>query len=108
MTTGAAWDVSDPLKPTTLFDPNAEIIFPIGVDDWLAELGTTYGSHSVILASPLELVSAGTYSGGTIPVRIRLASGAAYKIQRYGFTLRIVGADGQKDDRTLYLKVKDR
>lgn len=109
MPTGDFWNVDNPLAPWGPFDPDAEIVFPIEVGDWLDSLGTTYASHTIIAASPLECLSQGTHSGGTIPVRMALLSGADFTPGRkYPFTIRIVGADAQQDDRTLWLKVKDR
>jgi hypothetical protein len=110
MAIGDAWNIDDPLKPWALWDPDANIKIPIGLDDWLAELGDTYGSHSIIAPAPLECASPGSYSAGTIMVRMKLAAAATYVAGRkYPFTVRLVGADGiTTDDRTLYLKVKDR
>ena len=109
MTTGIAWDVSDPLKPWALFDPDAIRIIPIEVAALLESMGTTYASHTVIAASPLECLSAGTHSAGVIPVKVAMLSGATYTAGvKYPFTIRVVGADGQKDDRTLWLKIKQR
>lgn len=110
MTTGAAWDVSDPTKPWALWDPDANILIPIFVDDWIAGLSTTYGSHQVLADDPLQCASAGTYSSGIIAVRMKLVASPTYTAgTKYPFTLRITGADGiTKDDRTLWLKVRDR
>lgn len=110
MTIGAAWNVDDPAKPWALWDPNANIRIPIGVDDWIAELSTTYGSHQVIAAAPLECAEAGTYSAGTIVVRMKLVASPVYTAGvKYPFTIRITGVDGVTvDDRTLWLKVKER
>ncbi len=110
MTIGAAWNIDDPTKPWALFDPDANIPIPIGLDDWLADLGTAYGSHSIVTAAPLECVSAGTYSAGTILVRMKLVASPVFtQGTKYPFTVRVVGADGiTQDDRTLWLKVKSR
>lgn len=107
---GSNWNVEDPLKPWALWDPDANIVIPIGLDDWLAELGTTYGSHTVIAAAPLQCVSPGTYVAGTIGVRMALVASPTFKSGvKYPFTIRVTGLDGvTKDDRTLWLKVKDR
>lgn len=110
MTIGEAWNVDDPSKPWTPWDPDANIIIPIGVAEWLAELGTAYGSHQVITAAPLECADPGSYASGTIGVRMKLVSSPTYTAgKKYPFTLRLTGSDTvTKDDRTLWLKVKDR
>lgn len=110
MTIGEAWDISDPTKPWALWDPDANIVIPIGLDDWLTKLGVTYGSHSVITTDPLACLNQGLYSAGTIGVRMALANGAEFTPGlKYPFTVRVVGNDGTtRDDRTLWLKVKDR
>ena len=110
MTTGAAWNTDDPAKPWALWDPDAKIAIPIGVADWLAALGVGYGSHEIIAAAPLECADEGVHDAGTIPVRMQLVASPTYKAgTKYPFTIRIVGDDGfTQDDRTLYLKVKDR
>lgn len=107
---GANWNIDEPTKPWALWDPDANIVIPIGLDGWLAELGTTYGSHSIITAAPLECASEGVYASGTIGVRMKLVATPTYKAgRRYPFTVRVVGLDGvTQDDRTLWLKVKDR
>lgn len=110
MAIGAAWNIDDPTKPWALWDPDANIKIPVGVDEWLAELGTSYGSHQVITAAPLQCVNPGVYAAGTIEIRMALVASPTFKEgTKYPFTLRITGADGQtKDDRTLWLKVKTR
>jgi hypothetical protein len=113
MATGTAWNVEDdPLKPCALFDTNARRVIPFELADWLAEMGTTYGSHEVIAESPLECVSS-PYSADvlalTMKLRAGLVAGEDYNIgQKYPFTVRLTGADGQIDDRTLWLKLMDR
>lgn len=110
MPIGANWNTDDPKKPWALWDPDANIVIPIGLDDWLAEIGTSYGSHDIITAAPLECAAEGTYSSGTIGVRMKLVTTPTYIAGvKYPFTVRVVGADGvTQDDRTLWLKVKDR
>lgn len=110
MAIGDAWNIDDPKKPWADWDPDANIKIPIGLDDWLTELGDTYGSHQIIAVAPLECADAGTYSAGDIQVRMKLVASPTYSAGRkYPFTVRVFGADGlTQDDRTLYLKVKDR
>ena len=110
MPLGAAWNIDDPTKPWIDWDPQANIRIPIGVADWLTELGDTYASHDVIATPPLECADEGAHAAGTIPVRMKLVASPTYTAgQKYPFTLRIFGADGlTQDDRTWWLKVKDR
>lgn len=113
MTIGAAWNIDDPAKPWALWDPNANIAIPIGLAGWLEAIGATYGSHSVIAAAPLECADAGTHAGdaaGTVLVRMKLVDSPTYTAnKKYPFTVRVVGADTvTQDDRTFWLKVKDR
>lgn len=110
MTIGAAWNIDDPTKPWAVWDPDANVVIPVGLDDWLADLGTSYGSHQIIAAAPLECASPGSYALGTIGVRMKLVDTPTYTSgKKYPFTIRVTGADGiTKDDRTLWLKVRDR
>lgn len=108
MATGSAWNIDDPTKPWALFDTDADVKIPIGVDDWLTSLGVGYASHEVIAAAPLECPAPGTHTpGAPILVRMRVASGASFTAgQKYPFTIRVHGDDGTtKDDRTFWLKL---
>lgn len=110
MTIGAAWNIDDPAKPWTDWDPNADIKIPFGFDEWLAELGVGYLSHEVLTANPLECADEGTYTAGTALIRMKLAASAVYtEGTKYPFTIRVHGDDTTtQDDRTLWLKVKTR
>lgn len=109
MTIGAAWNIEDPAKPWALFDTDADIKIPIGIADWLTDLGTTYQSHTIIATSPLEC-AASSHSAGVLTVRMRVAAGATFTAgSKYPFTVRVQGADGTtKDDRTFWLLLKSR
>lgn len=108
MATGDFWNTDDPLKPWGLFDPDAILDFPIDVSGWLADMASTYASHTVIASDPLEHVTSG-HSAGIITVRMKLATTPTYTAgQKYPFTLRLVCADGQQDDRSFWLKIKAR
>jgi len=110
MTTGPAWDLADPNKPFALFDPNAIRIIPFDPTALLASMGTDYASHLVTAATPLECLNPGAPTPeGILPIRMGVKSGATFtQGKKYPFTIRIVGADGQQDERTLWLKLKDR
>jgi len=111
MTIGSAWNISNPAKPFAIWDPDADIKIPIGLDDWLVtELGTTYSSHQVLTAPPLVCEDPGVYVAGTVAVRMALVAGAEFTAGvKYPFTVRVFGADGTtKDDRTFFLQVRER
>lgn len=104
---GDFWNISNPKKPRGDFDPNAKLRFALGVDDILTEMGTTYGSHVLIAQTPLEVLEAGTYAAGEVTPLIGATADALDMIgQTVTLTLRVIGADGQQDDRTMYLKFK--
>lgn len=113
---GAAWDISDPRKPTADWDINADIKIPIGLASWLAELGVAYQDHEVIAEAPLECASEGTFLGddaGTVVVRMKLIDPTdtdSFTLgKKYPFTVRVRGADGTtQDDRTFWLKLLQR
>lgn len=107
MVTGDFWDTTNPLHPQGLFDPDSEIVFPIEITDILDKLNTTYADHEVIADAPLECVSH-PYDDGVVSVRIKMADGEPYKLgSSYPFTVRVIGTDGQRDDRTLWLKIRE-
>lgn len=110
MATGNFWQDTDTDKPWGPMDPDDKLAIPLEIADMLTGMGTTYASHDIIVSSPLECTSEGSHSAGVITgVRIQLASGAAYvEGTKYPMTLRLVGADGQQRDRTLWIKVKTR
>jgi len=110
MTTGPAWDLSNKEKPVALFDPSAIRVIPYDPSALLVSMGTDYASHLVTAAEPLECLNQGTPTPeGIIPIRMAVKAGAAFSQgKKYPFTIRIVGADGQQDERTLWLKLKDR
>jgi hypothetical protein len=107
---GDAWNIENPAKPWTDWDPEADVKIPVGLDDWLAELGVGYDSHEILTDAPLECASEGVYASGTILVRMKLVTAAVYSPGvKYPFTVGVFGDDGTTyDQRTLWLKVKDR
>lgn len=108
MTTGAAWNVSNPLKPWALFDPDATRDIPFEWDLWLADIGSTYASHTVLTDPNLQCVTS-TQAAGIIKVRIKKAvAGTLVAGTKYYVTCRITAANGEVDDQTLWLKIVDK
>lgn len=108
MTTGAAWNVSNPLKPWALFDPDSTRDIPFEWDLWLTDIGSSYGSHVVIVEDGLECVSS-SQSAGIIKVRIKKAVAGVLTVStKYAVTCRITAANGEVEDQTLYLKIVEK
>jgi hypothetical protein len=108
---GSAWNINNPAKPFAIWDPDADIGIPIGLADWLAtDLGVGYSSHQVLTAPPLVCEDPGAYVDGVVRVRMALIPGAEFTAGvKYPFTIRVFGDDGTtKDDRTLWLQVRER
>ena len=104
MPTGAAWDLSNPLKPFALFDPDAVRDIPFEWDLWLADISSSYASHT-ITTDPLLQVMATSQVAGVIKARIKkAASGVLVPGVKYFVRCHIVAANGEEDDQTLYLK----
>ncbi len=110
MTTGAAWHIEEDadweiIKPWAWFDVNDIADIPINWADWLEDKGTTYASHTIICEAGLEC-TASAEDAGVITMRIQKdALVDLVEFQKYYVTQRIVGADGQRKDRTWYLKI---
>jgi hypothetical protein len=107
-TTGTFWDLTDPLKPFGLFDPDGVYDFPLNWADWLADIGDTYASHQVI-CDPALTCPASDQASGVITVRIEASGAPALAIgKKYPFTVRITTTNGQVEDQTLWLKVIEK
>lgn len=108
MTTGAAWNVDDPYKPWARFDKDAIREIPFDWSEWLTDIGSTYASHTIICQTGLECPSS-TQAGGVITATIQKASAATLEVgKKYTVTCRIVAANGEQDDQTLWLKIVER
>lgn len=108
MTTGTAWNVTNPLKPWAYFDPDAVRDIAFEWDVWLTSIGSTYASHAITAATGIEVVSSDE-DAGIITVRVRKLAGETLVVgDRYAVKCSIVAADGQKDDQTLYLEIIEK
>ena len=108
MTTGAAWNVDDPYKPWARFDTNAIREIPFDWVAWLADIGSTYASHTIIVNSNLECTTSSQASGVITATIKKAAAGTLVVGDKYAVTCRIVAANGEQDDQTLYLKAADK
>lgn len=109
VTAGDFWDITNPAQPVGEFDPNAKLRFPLTVQSILDGMGTTYASHEIIANAPVEIIDQGTHAAGVVTPFIGILAGSAWKLgDKLPVTIRVVGADGQQDDRTVYLKLKQK
>lgn len=112
MTTGAAWNIEEEApavpKPWAHFDTNAALDIPFDWATWLADKGTSYGSHVILTHASLECTQS-SHASGVITARIRKASAATLTVgTKYEVTCRITTANGQVEDQTVYLRAANR
>lgn len=98
----SSFDLSNPAKPKIIKDPDATLDYILDLSDWLADItdsltglsvtgvGVTVDSSNIDGNTCVAWVSGGT-SGETATV-----------------TYRFTTLGGRTDDRTIYLKIKER
>lgn len=92
-------------KAVILKDPDAILDYPFDWTLWLAQVGDTISTATYILSGGLTLVSQNLDGANKIATPI-VSGGVAGATE--SITCRIVTAAARKDDRTIYLKIKDR
>jgi len=97
----AFWNTDNPDKPIGTHDPDAILDYPVDFSDWLGD--DVYASHTVMTTEGLTVQSS-DFAGGVVTVW--LTGGTLGR--KASFTVRMVTAAGRRDDRTLWLKIKDR
>lgn len=97
------WDISNPLKPKGIKDPNAVLDYPVDFSAWLADITDTYDSHTVTCTGGLVCNSSSESAGVITPL---LSAGTLGETAT--FTIRITTTAGRIDDRTFYLKIQER
>jgi len=97
------YDVSNPAKPTILKDPDAVLDYTFDWTLYLDDIADTISSRTVIVPTGMTKVS-DSIVGKTVVVWLSGGtSGSKYQI-----TCRIVTAGGRTDDRSIFIKIKDR
>jgi hypothetical protein len=96
-------------KPSIEKDPNAVLDYSIDWADWLlaCEPDDTIQTHQIVLqaASALVVEQSATVNAGT-RVTFWLSGGTAGTVERV--VCRITTADGRIDDRSVWIKIKER
>lgn len=98
------WDVANPKKPTGIKDPDAVLDYPISFAAWLLDIEDTYASHSIEDLTGGLVENSSTQLAGVITVW--LSGGTVGELA--SFTVRINSLGGRTDDRTFYLKIRER
>lgn len=107
-----SWNDAGAPFPWREFDPEAKLAFTFDFSDFVtaAGVGLTLASVGVILPATLEEWGAPHSVTGNV-LTMRLAR-SAEPVPAYGgdllFTLRPVLSDGQQDDRSFILRLRDR
>lgn len=106
MPTGAAWNVSNPLKPWAWFDKDSVRDIPFEWDLWLEDVGASYASHSISCQDGLVCTQS-SQSAGVIKARIKKNPSGPDLVDgdKYWVTCHIIASDGQEEDQTVYLRI---
>jgi len=108
MATGNFWDVTNAKKPFGEFDPNGIYDIPFDWATWLTGLGETYASHTITCATGLTCATS-AQNAGVVVARIKKTVGATLtEGDKIAVTCHIVTTNGQEEDQTLYLKVREK
>lgn len=106
--TGRAWRNRKGTHPFAFFDPDADRVIPIDWSDWLGVDGTnsTYASH-ILITSPELAATDLLVENGVIQIRVAAAPGSTLVLgNEYFITCRITAANGETQDKTLFLRIR--
>lgn len=91
-------------KASIVKDPNAVLDYVFDWTSWLDALPDTLSSHSAAIESGSGAINSSTINGKTVVVWV---SGGVVG-ETIALRCRITTAGGRTDDRTVYIKVKER
>jgi hypothetical protein len=97
------YDVGNPAKPTILKDPDAVLDYTFDWTLYLDDIVDTLSSRTIVVPSGITKVS-DSIVGKTVVVWLSGGTvGTTYRI-----VCRIVTVGGRTDDRSIFVKIKDR
>lgn len=96
------YDLTNPAKPSITKDPNAVLDYSIDLAAWLTDVSDTLASVAVTTSGCT--VDSSTTSGTKC---IAWVSGGVAG-ETASVTFRFTTTGGRTDDRTIYLKIKER
>lgn len=98
------FDVTNPLKPWILKDPNAVLDYTWDWTDWLAQISDTISAYLVFSVDPDVTVASTNQISGLVTAFL---SGGTIG-ETHQVTCRITTVGGRIDDRSIYLRIKQR
>lgn len=107
----AYWKTTGARQPWGEFDPDAGLNFSFNLADFAAQAGAALTVQGVqVIADPRLAVSSPSLAANVFTMRVdKVNPAAAADIGQFvPFTLRIMLSDGQHDDRTFYLLIRQR
>jgi hypothetical protein len=90
-------------KYTILKDPDAILDYTFDWSDWLEDISDTMVDHQIIVDEGLTCDSSSTVGNSVVAWLSGGQTGTTYRA-----TCRIITAGGRTDDRSIFLKVKER
>lgn len=101
------YNLDDPLHPWIWADIDSELDYSRNWAEWLVA-GDSLLSITPVIQTPLLLGTQSPFISTTFTI-IWVKVGPTAKANRqYSLTHRIVTAQGRKDDRTVWLKIRER
>ena len=113
LATGNFWDVTVPTKPVGNFDPNSKLDIVFDWEPWLTDIGATIHASTVptfAVDLPLEATTV-TVAANQLSVKVRIQAKAGETIvlgAKCAVTCHMTASDGQIEDQTVYLKLKEK
>ena len=100
------YDLTNPDKPTINKDPGATLDYAENWGAWLALAGDALASATVVAEEPLVVLGAPTLINGVVTAII--TGGTPGKLHRVTFSIITVGPPVRIDQRSIYLRVRER
>ena len=90
-------------KATIVKDPNAVLDYTLDWSEWLDDISDSLASHSMVVEAGLTLNSSAIAGQNVVAWLSGGTAGTTYRV-----IYRITTAGGRTDDRSIYVKVKER
>ncbi|UST52977.1 hypothetical protein NF681_11540 [Comamonadaceae bacterium OTU4NAUVB1] len=103
------WRTTGVKTPWGPFDPDARLNFSFDVSPWVTSAGVGLALADCEVLTDQKLQASREIDGQIITVRMQAAAGQTLVPETYlSFRLRMTLSDGQRDDRTFWLLVRER